>query len=307
MSMFSGKLRRLGKLTGSLKDKKPKLHITITPLNDVPKVTLTPRGNFSGAWERAGQYFGGTARKLYIIYRFVAAHARILHRYSAKAGTAPAQEIEADSAVQARTSAFPTEHPAQEITAHSQLRTSVWVQLGAYNRAAAAYLANILTASLAKPVAAPGIMARYRKRMELEKKYKAEAAGSAIIESRYVRIYAGVEAPAITAPAEEMATDKCLALEVSAPTVAAPTTLGGIARTILTTYSAAPYAWFLTEYTNGTAHVYQCVSGVQSGNTVEIDMEAESVYWANAFAHDGTANLVFAQTEPQTSGELELI
>jgi hypothetical protein len=143
--------------------------------------------------------------------------------------------------------------------------------------------------------------------VRLKRKADPVAAPAAIAEARYNTLHTALTAAAIAASAAVSTARKIQALAITIEPVAAPATVGGAARSITTTYNAAPYAWFLTEYTDGTAHVHQCVSGVQSGNTVEIDMEAESVYWANAFTHDGTANLVFAQTEPQTSGELELI
>lgn len=307
MSIFDGKLRRLGKLGGSLTDKKPQLRVKITPLNDVPKVTLSQRVAFSGAWERAGRVFAGAARPLSILYRFLAGSGWIWSGFSAKAGTAPALEIEADSSPMADVAAPLTAQPAQEVTAHAQPHASVWAQLAAYNRAAAVTLSKIFTGKLAHAVAAPGVLAKYRKRVELERVSKAEAADSAIMESRFNRIPAGVEAPAIAAPAEEMAANRVTAAETMAAPGSAATQDANIQRIVNVSVKAAPYTWFLPEQTGNRLSLFQVFSGVQSGNALEIDMETESVYWANPFVHDGVMELVFAAETAQTDNILEVV
>ena len=306
MSIFDGKLRRLNKLGGNLTDKKPQLRVKVTPLNDVPKVTLSQCGGFSGAWERAGRFFAGATRPLHILYRFLAGSGWIRSGFSAKAGTAPAQEIQADSAPVAAVGAPLTAQPAQEVTAHAQPHASVWAQLAAYNRAAAVFLSRIFTGKLARPVAAPGILAKYRKRVELERVSKAEAAESAIMESRFNRIPAGVEAPAIAAPAEEMAAHRVTAVETTAAPGSAATQEANIQRIVNVSVKAAPYMWFLSEQIGSTLSIFQAFSGVQSRNTLEIDMEEESVYWADAFANNGVLELVFAAETAQTDNILEV-
>ena len=306
MSIFNGKFRSVDKLTGSLTDKKPQLRIRITPLNDVPKVTLSSRGGFSGAWERAGRFFAGAARPLSILYRFLAGSGWIRSGFSAKAGTAPAQEIEADSAPVADVDAPLTAQPAQEVTAHAQPHASVWAQLAAYNRAAAVTLSKIFTGKLAHALAAPGVLTKYRKRVELERVSKAETAESAIMESRFGKISAGVEAPAIAAPAEEMAAHRVTAAETMAAPGSADTQDANIQRIVNVSVKAAPYTWFLAEQTGNTLSLFQVFSGVQSGNALEIDMETESVYWANPFVHDGVMELVFTAETAQTDNILEV-
>ena len=307
MSIFDGKLRRLDKLSGNLTDKKPQLRVKVTPLNDVPNVTLSSRGGFSGAWERAGKFFGGAARPLSILYRFLAGSGWIRSGFSAKAGTAPAQEIESDSSPVADVDAPLTAQPAQEVTAHAQPHASVWVQLAAYNRAAAVTLSKIFTGKLAHALAAAGVLAKYRKRVDLERISKAEAADSAIIESRFGKISAGVEATAGSAPTEEMAAHRVIAAETTAAPGSAATQDTNIQRIVNVSVKAAPYMWFLAEQTGGTLSLFQVFSGVQSGNVLEIDMETESVYWANAFVHDGAMDLVFAAETAQTDNILEVV
>ena len=306
MSIFDGKLRRLDKLGGTLTDKKPQLRVKITPLNDVPKVTLSSRGGFSGAWERTGRFFAGAARPLSILYRFLAGSGWIRSGFSAKAGTAPAQEIEADSAPVADVDAPLTDQPAREATAHAQPHASVWAQLAAYNRAAAVTISKLFTGKLAHALAAPGVLAKYRKQVDLERVSKAEAADSAIMESRFNRIPAGVEAPAIAAPAEEMAANRVTVAETTAAPGSAATQDANIQRIVNVSVKAAPYMWFLPEQTDNTLSLFQVFSGVQSGNALEIDMETESVYWANPFVHDGVMELVFAAYTAQTDNILEV-
>lgn len=306
MSIFNGKFHRVDKLTGNLTDKKPQLRVKITPLNDAPKVTLSSRGGFSGAWERAGKFFGGAARPLSILYRFLAGSGWIRSGFSAKAGTAPAQEIEADSAHVADVDAPLTAQPAQEVTAHAQPHASVWAQLAAYNRAAAVTLSKLFTGKLAHALAAPGVLAKYRKRVEQERVSKAEAAESAIMESRFNRLPAAVEAPAIAAPAEEMAAHRVTAAETMAAPGSAATQDVNDQRIVNVSVKAAPYMWFLPEQIGNRLSLFQVFSGVQSGNALEIDTETESVYWANPFVHDGVMELVFAAETAQTDNILEV-
>lgn len=306
MSIFNGKFRRVDKLTGNLTDKKPQLRVKITPLNDVPKVTLSQRGGFSATWEKTGRVFAGAARPLSILYRFLAARVGVLTGRKAKAITAPAQEIEANSDPVAGVDAPLIARPVQEVKVHAQPHASVWAQLAAYSRAAAVYIVKIFTGLLARAVVAPGVLAKYRRRVDLERVSKAEAAASAIMESRFNRFTSENEALANTAPAEETAAHRVTA----AATTAAPgsATVQGVTiqRIVNISVKAAPYMWFLPEQTVGTLSLFQVFSGVQSGNTLEIDMEAESVYWANAFANNGVLDLVFAAETTQTNNILEV-
>lgn len=306
MSIFNGKFRRVDKLTGSLTDKNPQLRVKITPLNDVPKVTLSQCGGFSGAWERAGRFFAGAARPLSILYRFLAGHGWIRSGFSAKAGTAPAQEIEADSALAAGVDAPLTARPAHEVKAHTQPHAAVWAQLAAYNRAAAVTLSKIFTGKLAHALAAPGVLAKYRKRMELERVSKAEAAGTAIMESRFNSFTSKDEALANSAPAEETAASVAFVAGKSATASSVPTHDVNDKRIVNVSVKAAPYTWIFPEQTGNTLALFQVFSAVQSGNTLEIDMETESVYWANPFVRDGVMELVFTAETAQTDNILEV-
>lgn len=328
MSIFNGKFRRVDKLTGNLTDKKPQLRIKITPLNDVPKVTLSSRGGFSGAWERAGKVFAGATRPLHILYRFLAASVGVLNGRKARAGTAPAQEIEADSATVADVDAPLTPQPAADLDADGRATAQVaapltprlgkrltaykkapfarYAELVAYKRAPLTYIRNIITGRVAGLLAGPGKVAAFLRTTAARLTSKAVAAGSAIMESRFNQSPAGVSVNGATAPAEETAASVAfVAGKVAAP-VSAATQDANIQRIVNVSVKAAPYMWFLPEQTDNTLSLFQVFSGVQSGNALEIDMETESVYWANPFVHDGVMELVFAAETAQTDNILEV-
>ena len=304
MSIFNGKLRRLGKLGGSLTDKKPQLRVKITPLNDAPKVTLSSCGGFSATWERAGRVFAGAARPLHILYRFVAASVAVLTGRKSKAGTAPAQEIEADSAAVAGVGAPLTAQPAQEVTAHAKPHAAVWAQLEAYNRAAAVTLSRIIAATLAKAEAAPGVLAKYRKRMALERISKAEAAGSAIIESRFGKVYAGVDASAGSAPGEELTAARGAALEVTAPVGAAAGAVNHAARgAALAHFASISFYWIYPVLKNGVLTIRQAYEPLQDGAVLEIDHLA----WTFPALADGVLLIEQAHSATQTTDILEVV
>lgn len=265
MSIFDGKLRRLGKLGGSLTDKKPQLRVKITPLNDVPKVTLSSRGGFSGAWERAGKVLAGAARPLHILYRFLAASVGVLTGRKTKAGTAPVQEIEADSAPVAGVDAPLTPQPAADLDVDSRATAQVAAPLtpqqstairsgkmvllarsavmAAYTRAPIAHIRGIITGHAAGPLAVPGKVAAFLRTTAARLTSKAVAAGSAIMESRFNQSPAGVSVNGETAPAEETAASVAFAAGKSATSIGAPTQVASIASGPAASHSAIMYTW----------------------------------------------------------------
>lgn len=328
MSIFNGKFRRVDKLTGSLTDKKPQLRIRITPLNDVPKVTLSSRGGFSGALERAGRVFAGATRPLHILYRFLAASVGVLTGRKAEAGTAPAQEIMADSAAVAGVGAPLTPQPAAELdvdsyataqvaapltpsqgkrlTAYKRAPFGRAAELVAYKRAPLTYVRGIITGRVAGLLVGPGKVAAFLRTTAAWLTSKAVTAGSTIMESRFNQSPAGVAVNGTTAPAEEAAASVAFVAGKSATANAASTQDANSQRIVGVSVKAAPYMWFLSEQTGGTLSLFQVFSGVQSRNTLEIDMEEESVCWADAFANNGVLELVFAADTAQTDNILEV-
>ena len=64
--------------------------------------------------------------------------------------------------------------------------------------------------------------------------------------------------------------------------------------------------WFGPDFEDGVLTIYQAFSGVQDEDVVEIDMEEQSAYWANAFLSDGILDLVFVETAEQNGDILEV-
>lgn len=295
MSIFNGKLRRVDKLTGNLTDKKPQLRIRITPMNHVPKVMLSQRVAFSGAWERAGRVFAGATRPLHILYRFLAASVGVLTCRKAKAGTAPAQEIEADSATVAGVDAPLTPQPAADLDADGRATAQVaapltprlgkrltaykkapfarYAELVAYKRAPLAYIRNNITGRAAGLLAVPGKVAVFLRTTATRLTSKAVAAGSAIIESRFNQSPAGVSVNGKTAPAQPVNARPVTPSASTAATATAPTQAARI-------YTAAPaghrallsLSWIYPVLENGVLTIRQAYEPFQNGSALELDM-----------------------------------
>lgn len=329
MNIFKGKLQQLNAFNGKIRKKTSELTVEILPLNAFSKVTIRSEKPFGGRWYDKIR-FSGSVSRIPAIYRFLKAWSKFFSRHEAKAITAPAKLIEIDTAFVDKADAKTSAHEAKCVTIDQKARIVTSVNPNAYRRAALRFFHRILVKTDALAIAANGVVAKYRKRLGLlKRKARVFVADSAIIASRLNRVKNGVIAPAIKAEAEciqsnrvlqhgktataESAEADCVQYirvvtnDMTANAEAAGGLVVGVNRAIADSCSVAPCVWFFPEYTDGTLQIFQSVSGVQSGNAVEIDTENESVYWANAFVRDGVANLVFAQTEPQTSGELELI
>lgn len=75
---------------------------------------------------------------------------------------------------------------------------------------------------------------------------------------------------------------------------------------ILRDYKGDETIHYLSELDDTTLSIFQGFSGVQSGEVLEVDLETESVFWANAMVTDGTLNLVFAETATPNDTILEV-
>jgi len=307
MSFIVGKLHRKGKLSGSMSSQPPELQATVTQVDISPRAAISRDGEYSGKWLKAGSCFSGVPKPLDILYRFVSTKLRILTGHKTKAIAVPAIPVEAERGVSADLAVKPSAHETVCPVTDQKTRFSVSVKLSAYRRAALVFIRNIRMKSIARVIAADGKIAKYIKAMKLNCKSKAVAADSAIMESRFNKVKNSVDATAITANAACTESKKVVQSQRTIKAEAANAIAINGNRAFASTFTAALYAWYLPEYADGALHIFQCVSGIQSSDTVEIDMETESAYWANAFVRDGVANLLFAQTEPHTSGELELI
>ena len=304
---FNVKIKRLIALSGKIQEKTQKLKARILPDDTIPKAEITPVKYYDGKWHKR-IFFSGIVKQLDAIYRFLAAKARIVQTHEAKANSAPAVEIEADSTIQASKEAQLSSHPAKAITVDQKERLSVSAKLVAYRRAGLAYIKKLFFRRTAKLQAAPGAVAKYIKAVKLKRTSKAIAAESAIMESRFNKVHIGRKAAGSSAPAQIIPeTEVTVTAKHTATAIMGTAVDVNINHLFRAVHHAPLYAWFLAEQNGNILSVFQAFSGIQSGNVLEIDLEEESAYWANATVMDGTLNLVFAQTEPKTNNELKVI
>jgi hypothetical protein len=326
---FNGEICNKGGLFAQIHDHTVRFFTKLQPTERVSAKIANVDKPFNGRWYERVR-FGGSVSRIPAIYRFLKAWSKFFSKHEAKAATAPAKLIEIDTAFVDETDVKPSAHEAKCVTIDQKARIVTSVNLNAYKRAALRFFPRVFMAHDSFAIAANGVVAKYNRLLgKLKRNVRVSTADSAIIESQLNKVKNGVIAPAIKAEAEciqsnrviqhgktataEVAEADCVQYirvvtnDMTANAEAAGGSDMGVNRSVADSCSATPCVWFFPEYTDGTLQIFQSVSGVQSGNTVEIDTESESVYWANAFVRDGVANLVFAQTEPQTSGELELI
>lgn len=329
MSQFKLTIQRLNALKGEMREKLLGLKAHIFPANTLPEVEVEPAKAFGGKWYKRIS-FSGVVKRLNAIYRFIAAKARIINKHEAKAISAPAVEIEADSAIKASKAAPLAAHPAKGISVDQKERVSVYAKLVAYRRAACVYIKQLFFKRTAKLQAAPGAVAKYTKAVKLHRTSKAIAAESAIMESRFIKVQTVLESAGCSAPAQIVpATDSDFSTKHTAAAINAPAQIVQTIENTVTakhtataskaavvpvninsvfkvTHSAKLYSWYLSELDDTTLSIFQGFSGVQSGEVLEVDLETESVFWANAMVTDGTLNLVFAETATPNDTILEV-
>lgn len=308
MSIFNAKIQRRGGLSGKLNDQTPRLAVEITSVNEAPRATITSRGGFVGAFSRVGKIFAGAVRPLSIIYRFLASrHNRIVSTHTARPVSAPAVDLKTDSKFTDKLTAGMAARPTADMKADAGVKVSLSAKLAARRLAILRYIKNIAVKRTAKLTAARGALVKHKAEMPLSVKIQAVAAPGAIMESRYNRIKENHEAAAISAPAEiaKVETTLTAAHTAKASTAAALSVI--LDSAVKVTHSAPLYAWFLTEHEDEkTLYIPQVFSGVQSGDIIEIDLETDSTYWANASNNGGVLLLAFAETAIQTNNNLEV-
>ena len=330
MSIFSGKLRNLPGVKGKSTDQTLVIKARIEREDNAPGAKVTRVAGVSGVISRIGRCLKAATRPLDILYRFLAAHQIIRQKHSAQASTAPAVEIEADSAIQASKEATLSAYPAKGIAVDQKERLSVSAKLVAYNRAGLKYIKQLFFKRKAELIAAPGAVAKYSKAVKLNRTSKAIAAESAIMESRFIKVQTVLESAGCSAPAQIVpATDSDFSTKHTAAAINAPAQIVQTIENTVTakhtataskaavvpvninsvfkvTHSAKLYSWYLSELDDTTLSIFQGFSGVQSGEVLEVDLETESVFWANAMVTDGTLNLVFAETATPNDTILEV-
>lgn len=192
-------LRRILPLKGELTGRTPKLQATPEPVDRLSG-QMTPEGGFSGVLSRMGKPLGVVANKLLVLYRFLAASDRIVARHEARADTAPAEEVAAESRIREDAAAPAKARPAKQARVNNQIRGSVFARLVAYNRAAAVYVSSLFVAVTSKSSAAPGAVGRFRRVIPLSRVAKADRAPGEIAESRFNTLPTAVTATADRAP-----------------------------------------------------------------------------------------------------------
>lgn len=289
-----------GKLTVPKKEIKGELK-----QRDHYDTSIRPMPFVSGKLGLAKVLFDSNIRKLSILFRFISARGKIIARGEARAGTAQAVTVEADTAQAVATEAAPAARPVTAVTVDARPVVSVFARATAYARAAASYIAHILTGHTAGATAAPGAVVEYSEDMKMAHTSKAEAAGSACAESRNVQA-TGTDAVAGTAQGVSSAAAVAFVAGNAAQAIAAPVAAVASRRAMLASHRADACAWFLPEYADGTMSLFQVFSGVQSADTVEVDLEESSAYWANNMNKGGELALIFTETVTQTGNILEV-
>lgn len=270
MSIFNGKFRRRGGLTGNVSDQTPQLRVTFTPKNDAPRVTITQGGGFGGAWHRVGKFFSGAPRRLAAIYRFLSFHDRIITKHRAKAISAPAVEMEADSKLAAELEANLTARTVADLTTDSGVKTSLTAKLVAYRRAGLRYIKGMPLKRITKLIAVPGAVAKYKKKMPLTVKIQTTAAPGAVMESRYNRIKENHEAAAISAPAELATLETTFSVGHSTKPSTAAALSVNLDSAFAVTHSAKIVTWIEPVVIDGVLYLRQAYNATKNGDILEV-------------------------------------
>ena len=306
MKIFKGKLQQLNAFSGKIRRKRLGLTVEILPLNAFSEVTIRKEKMFSGRWYDKIR-FSGSVNPLPALYRFLSAWSKFFSRHEAKAITAPTIPVEIDTAFVDETDATPSAHEAKCVTIDQKARIVRFVNLKMSWIALLKFIKGIGMKHDVRVNTADGIIAKYRKRLDLKRLAKGVVAGSAVIESQLNKVKNGVIAPAITGEAECIKfTGKVLSGK-TAKAETADTIDVSVDRAMVHSYKAAPFAWFMTEQSGNRVKIFQAFSAIQSSNRVAIDKESESAYWANPHIEGNRAKLVFAESAIQNDNRLELI
>lgn len=308
MSIFNAKIQRRGGVSGKLSDQTPRLAVEITPVNEAPSATITSRGGFVGAFSRAGKIFAGAVRPLSIIYRFLASgHNRIISTHTARPISAPAVDLKAESKFTDKLTAGMAARPTVDMKADAAVKVSLSAKLVAYRRAGLRHIKSLLFKRTAKLTAARGALVKHKAEMPLSVKIQAVAAPGTVMESRYNTVKQTHEAAAISAPAEIAKVETTLTAAHTAKASTAAAVSIGLSSVLKVSHRAPLYAWFFAEQDGNTLYIPQVFSGIQAGNTLEIDLETESAYWANPIVDGNVMNLNFVYQTTQENDKLEVI
>ena len=304
MGIYSGKFKR-ERLYGEIKEI-PGVKGRITKPKRM-SAEVTPIPSYRAKWG-GGIFFSAVTTVLDFICRFIDIRSVLRVRHKVKPHTAPGKEIEADRTQGIEKTAPLESAEAAEINAHCVVLLNLPVRLNAYVRAGLAYARRILMGRSVNVTTSPGACAKYHETIPIELTSEAETAKAETMQRKNSEIVTELVSAGMSAPARCPVVEQ----EVETQAEAQPGTTANIAEVGInaeakTTKIARLYSWCLPEVDGDSVKLFQIFSGVQNYDTLEIDLEEESAYWANAFNENGVMTLVFAQTEPQSGNILEVV
>ncbi len=229
-----------------------------------------------------------------------------------KTGTAtplvgkPTQEIEATSRVwAAKITGLASRLIVQPVT-NSKVFTAVVSGLAACAGGICRRVAAITMGCVYAAIQAPGAVAAYCKAVFSALAAGLAAAAGTVLGSITHRVQNGNQAAVSTGTAEAVAASDTAPTATALSAAAAATAAAGADTITGTGSSGSLICWIYPQVIGTTLQIEQVFSGVQVLDAVEIDLEAESAYWANAFHSDGVLELVFAETAEPDGNILEV-
>lgn len=307
MKAYKGNVRRLTEFIGKVNKKMAELKALVSPDKKAPTAKIKKFVPYIGSLHKKFELIG-IIKPLRVIYRFLrSVHNRIVSKHRANAISAPATEMYLSRQINEDLNAPLIVQPAEELKTKIGLKSSVVSKMVAMRLAILRYIKGVLLNPIAKLATALSAAVKYKKKIPHRAKFLTTYAPAAETKSRFNAIKHTGEATAVSAPAQiaGMETFFTAAHTAKASTAAAIFVI--LDSAVKVTHSAPLYAWFLTEHEDeNTLYIPQVFSGVQSGTMIEIDLETDATYWANAFNNGGVLHLSFAETAIQTNNNLEV-
>lgn len=307
MGFYFGNLTKKTSFSGKIKKDEDSLSAIFEKNGTGLTVEMKTNKRFSGSIAKSKFLFSGTISALNLLYRFLRYRENIaLHKHSV-ANSATVVQSNSDVYILEETESKPICAKSFDLIVNDNEKLSILSVLVSYVRASCVYIKNLFMGCTANVITAVGAVARFREEMQLHSTYEAESAGSVSAKSQNNSFTNELEAVAYFAPAETTALETAFTADGEATAsfaVGADVGGDGVQKTA---HNAVACVWAFPKFENGVLSIFQLFSGVQSGDTVEMDMETESAFWANNIVHDGVLSLVFAQTEPQMGNTLEVI
>lgn len=307
MKTYDGNVEKHIIVSGRVQKAEPDFTADVKPKSEITEAKVKKENVFSGITMFALNAISGVVKVLTALYRFIVSHSVIKQTHRAKATAAPAMELDSDSKITVELDAPLTAQPAADLKTEIELKSSLSAKLVTRRLAIFLYIKEIPFKRITKLATAPGAVAKYKKKIPHTVKIQTTTAPAVEVESRFNTIKQTHEATANSAPAQiaGMKTSFAAAHTAKASTAAAIFVI--LDSAVKVTHSAPLYAWFLTEHEDeNTLYIPQVFSGVQSGTMIEIDLETDATYWANATVTNGTLNLVFAETVTPADKTLEV-